>query len=534
MKPIVIVEDEERQRQVLAKTLSHYKFKPISGETIAETLELLREYEGQASVVVLDMNLQHFSDYKEQARNVVGELTGAGLTKKILAASTIRRPEVIINSAYHRSDYYKEAIEAGASKYLNKGTEPDKAQLLPLIQALALKHAFQAVVQQEREIAQLAEGPANSFDLIEHFCKHKLALELDQCLAGAPFLLLWHDKASESRESTTERKLVGVSSNIGDPLPQDSDLQELYQNIFSQVSRFAIYSAGVNLQALGEKTFVFIQLARVPEAEIALGIMTPFPFPDPIGVYPFSIETLASCIIEHAATAIEMYVQRLVFRWLEKQSVSVECVRTAVGLSGNIQRELSSILGNRPVETSEEAEGILARLSELSEELANYNRTLAELLDRANSLARHKNDPIRLTDVIAQIEADYDRMGRFDKISFTIPVDCVVSGDRYYLSLAFRALVNWAFSRSDEVAPGGKQSVQIKTTVRGNWQEFDFQDNSRRLSERAREAYMSEPMSALNVAQLIVEVGCHGKLIDVTDELQGETGNQFRIRLLQS
>jgi hypothetical protein len=40
-------------------------------------------------------------------------------------------------------------------------------------------------------------------------------------------------------------------------------------------------------------------------------------------------------------------------------------------------------------------------------------------------------------------------------------------------------------------------------------------------------------MSPLHVAQIIIEVACHGKLVDATGELQAADGHLFKIMLLQ-
>jgi hypothetical protein len=134
---------------------------------------------------------------------------------------------------------------------------------------------------------------------------------------------------------------------------------------------------------------------------------------------------------------------------------------------------------------------------------------------------------------VREIQADYDRRGHFDEFSITVSADCLLPVGYYYVSQALRALLAWAFHRRAEAIGEEGQVVRIRCGVHGNWLEVYFQDSSERLSKRVREAYLFEPMSPLHVAQMIIEVGCYGRLVDATDELQTKIGHLFKIRLLQ-
>ncbi|HEV2764063.1 MAG TPA: hypothetical protein VGV38_13855 [Pyrinomonadaceae bacterium] len=544
-KPVVIVEDQEAQREGLIETLARYEFSPVAGETISQTLELLRSYKDDAAVVIIDMDMSKFPDYDEQVRGQGSEITGTGLAKRVLRETKLRRPEVIIYSIHHdRAEYYKQAIEAGASVYSNKSNDSDRRKFLSVIHALALKHSFQPNQPNDAEMAGLAEGHANTFELLEYFYRNKLSQELGPCLASTPHLLLIRDKTGEAEGAAAN--LTSVYSDAeGVPGPGEFDYAELHRRVFNQrkldqSARYSIYSPEADLFAGGAadrlKEFVFIELVNVAEVEMTLGIVSPFPPRDVLGVYPLSTQTMAEALLEHATPALETFVQQLLFRWREKQSVKVESVKTSVGLSGNVQRRLGPLVRDQRLNAAAEAAQPVRDLRQLSDDLSEYNRTLSALLEgrRPAAAAAAGGRVARLSDVVQEIKTDYDRLGHFDAMLFKVSADCVAPAERYYFSQALRALVAWAFQRRAKVAGGGKLDVQIGCTLEGRWLEVNFQENSVRLSKRLRESYLFEPLSLLRVAQMIVEVACHGRLVDATDELPGETGHLFKIRLLRN
>lgn len=546
MKPVVIVEDQKPQREGLIKTLAQYGFLPVGGETMSETLELLRRHKDDAAVIIIDMDLSSFPDYAEMAGQEGSQVTGTVLAKRVLRETKLRRPEIIINSLYSdRAEYYKQAIEAGASAYSNKGDDADRNRFLPLIHALALKHSFQSNSFNDSEIARLAEGHANTFELLEYFYRHKLSPALDLCLASAPHVLIVRDKSGEAEGSSEPANFISVYSNVdGIPARDEFDYATLHQRILNQrkldqLTRYSTYTPEADLFPEGErdelKEFVFIELVNLAEVEMALGIINPFPSRDVLGMYPFSTRVLAEALLEHTSPALETFVQQLLFRWREKQSVKIVQVETSVGLSGNIQRHLMPLVSDRRLSDSQAAGETLSGLQRLSKELSEYNRTLSALLAGSQAAAiGTKGGTTRLSNIVQEIETDYDRLGHFDEISFTVLTDCLAPAERYYFSQALRALAAWAFQRRGEVEGGEKQRVQIGCTLQGRWLEVNFQESSARLSKRLRESYLFEPMSSLRVAQMIIEVACHGRLIDATDELQNETGHLFKIRLLQN
>jgi DNA-binding NarL/FixJ family response regulator len=541
-KSVVIVEDQKPQRENLIKTLTQYNFEAVAGSTIAGTLELLQRRKDDAAVIILDMELSKFPDYKAYTAGE-GAMTGIGLAKKLLRESSLQRPEILINSIFADNvEYYKQAIEAGASAYSRKGVDSDRRKFVSVIQALTLKYSFQPH-RNEAEIARLTEGHASSFELLDYFCRHKLARELDLCLASAPLVLLFRTKEAAAGSSGTQNPISVYSNVNGVPDAADFDYATLYQRIVNQrkldkPSLYSIYTPEADLFAAGKtdklKEFLFIDFVNVAEVEIALGILTPFPKRDALGEYPFSTESLVESLLKYASPVLETFVQKLLFRWRERQSTRIESVKTSVGLSANVQRRLGPLVRDQRLAISEEAAVPLGGLKQLSADLTEYNRTLSALLEGGPPVDRVAEGSTRLSDVVREIKTEYDRLGYFDDISFTVTADCLVPTVRYYFSQALRALVAWAFQRRAEVAAGEKQFVQIRCAVQGNWLELYFQENSQRLSKRVREAYLFEPMSPLQVAQAIIELACHGKLVDVTDELQTKRGHLLKIRLLQN
>jgi CheY-like chemotaxis protein len=540
MKTVIIVEDEPKQLEVISKTLTQYRFNSLSGETIARSLELMREHRDDMAVIILDMKLTSFPDYEEQTKDEGAPITGIRLAQRVLKETKGQRPEIIILSAFgDRVEYYKEAIQAYASDYLEKGKDTDRQRFVAAVQAFALKYSFQPSSLNDAEIAQLAEGHANSFEIMSYFCHNKLARELDLCLVPSSYILLLRNKKSGGGEAWQgDVESFSIYSDVrGIPGVEEFDYLALHRRIFEQVSRRSIYAPEADAlpgsKADRLKEFTFIQLVNSSEVEIALGIISPFPVKDVLKAYPFSTLALAESLINHAAPVLESFVEKLMFRWREKQSVKLERVKTIVAFSDSVQRQLNGLL--RQPTTTEQAGAHYDRLQRLSQEFNDYSRTLSTLLEREEAVRRRQDAEMpRLSDIVQEIKSDYERLGYFDDVSFNVEADCLVPAERYYLSLALREMVKWAVERRTEVARGDEQRIQFRCTIQGNWLEIYFGEDSERMSKYMREDYLFKPVSPLHVAQMIIEVACHGKLVDVTDELQAAVGHLFKISLLHN
>jgi CheY-like chemotaxis protein len=537
MKSVMVIEDEKGLREVLEQTLGQYGFNPICGETVARTLELLYKHKDDVAVIIIDMELSQFADYREYAAKEAAAVTGTGLAKRLLSESRVRRPEIIILSAFGTLiEYYKEAIEAGASEYLVKGLPEDRERFVPYVQALALKSSFQSNSANEVELARLAEGHANRFELLDYFCRNTLTAQLDLCLTPASYVLLLREEDERGEDVAARGSHVFVYSDAGGlPAADDFDYVGLHRAVFEQTSRLATYAPRAESQTAGGLSeFSFIQLAKVTGAEIALGILNPFPVKDAVGHYPFSQPSLLEALVKHASPALETFVEKLIFRWQERQAVKLERVRTLASLSGAVQRRLSALLGAQPPGLGARAAERYEHLKQLSRELADYSHSLSTLLESAAEPTAAAGDgATRLSEVVQDIRTEYDRRGHFDEVSFSVETDGLVPAERYFFSLALRELTRWAVERWAEAASGARLLIEAGCAAKGDWMEVYFRENGERLPQRARQGYLFEPMSPLHVAQLIVEVACQGSLIDATDELGFAEGHQFKIMLLQ-
>lgn len=535
-KTILIIEDDKQYLKIINDTLSLYGFHAEGGGTIADTLELLKQHKNDAAVIILDMNLIDFSDYVIQRKRTGADITGVSLAKEILLKPLVQRPELIIISAWaDKSEYFQQALEAGVSVYLLKGEAKDLQRFVPVIQALALKYSFQPNVPNDREIARLVEGYASSFDLLHSFCRTKLARELDACLTKASYLLLFRERPGTREDLSQTATSVGIYADVtAIPDVEEFDYNHLHQRIFQRVPRHALYSLTPEAfpGAAAEKLqdFHFFQLVRTSEVEIAVGVLTPFPVKDPWEKFPFSVESFAQESVIHAAPVLDMFVEKLMFRWRENLSVKQEKVKSLANLSGSFQRELLAVVPDKTPDTVEQAEISFARLNQLSEKLTEYNRTLSLLLETPQSeIYDSKDQGILLSEVVQEIQIEYDRTGYLDEVTLSVEADGFIPANRYFFSRALRELIKWAVERKKALE---RQRIQIRCVTQGNWLEIHFQEQSERLSKRVRESYLFEPILSLHIAQMIIEVACHGKLIDGTDELETALGNRLIIKLL--
>ena len=527
-KTVIVIEDNKLKFEMISKTLTQYGFNVLGGDTVGRSLELLREHGDDAAVVILDMDLSKFPDLAEHNEAEATPITGVRLAQRILRESRVSRPEIIILSALtDQPAYYKEAMKAGASDYLSRSDPADKQSFVALVQALALKYSFQPSPPNDAETARLAEGHANSFELMSHFCRYKLARELDLCLAPASYVLLLRH-ADGGRGESGEGYSFAVHSDVPNlPAAEEFDYLALHQKIFEQVSRRAAYTPGPT----GElKDFTFVQLVKSLRFELALGVVSPFPVRDVFNAYPFSMPALTDALVNHAAPTLDSFVEKLMFRWREKQSVKLERVGALAGFGDAVLRRLNALL-REPKSAASGDEP----LRQLADELGDYSRTLSMLLEAEAGDARpQEGESSRLSELVREIRSDYDRLGYFDEVSFAVEADGVAPAERYYLSLALRELVRWAVGRYGEVPLGQAQQISFRCEARGNWLEIYVGERSERLPRELREDFLFEPMSPLHVARMIVEVACHGRLDDVSDESPGDLGHLFRITLLNA
>jgi two-component system NtrC family sensor kinase len=132
---VLVVDDNEMNRDVLARRLSHHSYRILQAEDGPRALEIVRT-EPRVDIILLDY--------------MMPGMNGFEVLQKLKGDEQWRHIPVIMISADNELDRIVECIEAGAEDYLAKPFNPVllKARLHACIEKRALRDKEQAYVQQ--------------------------------------------------------------------------------------------------------------------------------------------------------------------------------------------------------------------------------------------------------------------------------------------------------------------------------------------------------------------------------------------------
>lgn len=547
-KRVLLVENEDGQRNAVHRALEHRRFQVYSAANAATARQLVEQHKEPFDVVVLDMRLDDPDD-----PNVTGANLGIEFRKRKEWQDW--PAEFLINSAYGDREYYQLALELGAAAYLEKNAESDLKSVIRHVRALALRRALS--VERRDALATIDAIAKSSWDqreAVRRFCNEVLRAELVDSL-GAPFLLLWTDPtgtygygnqsdlpAGPHKAYETVQALTQGTTGMSDPLVFKPSL--LQKPIPPE--EVAI------LSSLGDAAF--IPLLTEADFHLSLGIL---PEPQSSQSLADDPRSLASVLAEFFRPAVLKHLLTLTTKWAELHAHRLAVLTATSQLCLYIgQEQLSALEEARVTGEIAETGPSLQELQLLAEDLREAGEVLGELARQEAAPAgapEPASVPLRsvlsMRTIAESAWSQTSRMLDSDAPQiFRLDGDCHVRGRRDYLEIATSRVLQWFLQRLRTEAPAG-QSPSILITCRETegGAEVLFEDRSRRLPARLRKHLfvpfsqaVSLPLDGrdlrgpglhlpLYMAKALVELGNGGLLEDCTPK-DGEVGHRLVMR----
>jgi DNA-binding NarL/FixJ family response regulator len=544
-KKVLLVEDEQLQREALHRGLENRGFSVASAADPATARRLVEQQKAPFDVLVLDMELHDPSG-----------TTGADLGIEFLKKREWQDwpAEFLICSAYGDKKYYARAMKLGAAAYLEKGRDSDLHSVVRHVRALALRRAL-SVDRPEAQaiVASIARSSLTKEEAVRRFCREVLYSELFKSL-GCPFIMLVTDstgthgytnqallpdgphKAYETVQALTQGATGTSDLFVFDPDRLDKPASREEAFVFDHLC------SAVFIQLMGEKD-LRLSVGLFPEAKRTLG-------DDPKALASVLAAFLRPTVLEHLLTLSNKWTELYVHRLAVLTATSQLCLYVG-------QEQLTLLEEAAATGEIVEVGSSLKELQLLAEDLREAGEILGELAPRETART-DVNQPARPTPVKSLVsmgkvvQSAWGQTSRMldlgAKDVFRLDGDCKVQGRREYLEIATSRVFQWFIQRLQVATPPGPgPSIVVTCRETAEGMEVVFEDRSRKLSQRLRE-YLFLPFSQavhlplnktdlggpglhlpLYMAKALVELGNGGLLEDRTP-VEGEFGNRLVMR----
>lgn len=569
-KSVLVVEDDDGQRDVIVKMLRNRGFTVTEAEDPEETRERFPEM-GDVDVVLLDMRLD---------KNNKLSLTGAHLGKEIRDAMRAWPPEFLILSGLQRLDYYQMALDLGVAAYLSKGSDTFE-HVVQHVRALALRRALSVERPDAlKHIREIASRSRTRGEAISMFCREILAPEFESCL-GAPFLILLTERGQT-------QNCVGSADVPRGALPLYDYIQAVTYGRANASEPFVVDSGQLgevspSTQEVYRKLHgaAFLPLSISRNIHLTLGIVQEYK-----PALNESAEDLARILAQYFRPAVLEHLLVILSELTELNTRKKTVLREASKFCLYVGQEQLAILADA-VEDDEIAPSTTSfqRLKSLAEDL----RATGDLL---LPLEREQGGPYpgggdggeseiefgRLKEVIGDAWGEIRLQFRELSTGFSFEVreaesetaEAAAAGvggkvamaeDDFWLSSL--RILQWMVQRKKETPRDVEPGIHVLCVRRRNRAEVIFEDRSRRIRQNLRQklfdpftqasrpplpqapgglataaAAAPQPGAALQLgddikpglylplylAKILVEVKYNGELLDQSDALNGETG----------
>lgn len=533
-KTVLILEDREKERQILEEILADRGFAVVSAGSAERAREILARIPDLPDVFLLDMVLE-------------GATLGAEFGLEVRAGSHGNLPEFLIHSAYDEPKYTQLAFRLGARAFLRK-PETSSREIVRHIRVLALMKALRPEHPKRlSKIEEIAERSQSKEEALASFCRDVLCPELDATL-GAPYILL----ASQSG-SATQR----FGSDLG--LPEISPAYDLVQDLVHKApwvvdpERAPKPRQPEDQEAAWElfsrlKGTAFIPLGAVDDRNdlrLALGIVQE----DRDKRLVEDALELAKLLGHFVSPAVMGFLLSLTHKFHEihaRQRAVLEATAKICLYVGQEQISLFEKALESEVLSHDDLSSDLGKLLVLGENL----RQAGELLAAVVSPARDSTEGgiSSLPQVVTRAWRELtDERPHLDGDLLHLQGECTAAGAPGNLQIAVARLLGWMAKRLTEY-PGGeaKPAISVRCSEEAE-PRIVIEDNSRRLPRGLRDKLFA-PFSTSRLedpenqqgrgeilgpylAKALVEVGYQGHLEDRTDEIPGDIGHRFVLRL---
>jgi DNA-binding response OmpR family regulator len=534
-KTVLIVDDEEEQRNALHQGLEWRNFEVASAGDVATARSIVMERNEPFDVVVLDMQLKD-----------PNKVTGGDLGIEFRRRWLDWPPEFLIVSAHNDNpDYFKLALQMGAAAYLEKQADIDFRSVIRHVQVLALRRALSIerpdALEKLKRIAMISRSKAEA---TRRFCDEVLRVELQQTL-GSPFVLLLTSPAGThcftnrsnlptqmTRGYEIVQALAQGRTGRSEPLLFRADWAHEMSHQFEESETFRRLAGAA-----------FIPLSSEDGLRLSLGIL-PSDQQDKQTEDPSELARVLEnffrpAVLKHLLTLTTTLTEMNARRLAVLTTTSQFCLYVG-------QEQLTSLDSAIDSGEIDHRGSYLQNMQNLAEDLCNAGAMFNELARRSESTAAEAVvGQVSMKDVTEAAWSDISRMldGQGSQILF-IYGDCLVLGRRDYLTVAIARILQWFAQRlsMDPLSGGEKISVWCQSTEQGP--EIVFEDKSRRLTESLRKRLFFPFAEVANskitkdftgpgthlplyMAKTLVEFGNWGCLEDRTPEMHEGLGHRF-------
>ena len=552
-KRILLIEDEKEKRDSLYKALTDRGFETFAAGTIREARDFAETYWESLDVMIADMLMEEDPDEPQ----TTGAHIGIEFRKKLNTS-----PECFILTNYSKVEYYRLAMELGASAFLDK-ISFDSLDIVRYVRALALRKNLSIENPKTmRQILKVVAQSSNRFHAVKMFCQKIFAPELESCL-GAPFLLILTtgDKseyyAGNAKLPKEYNNIYNILNMIAQPEinktdPKPLDLKSLGTEVaieipvdYSSLQGAVLLPIFSNSEYQISITLVIQQEKRVNTKNYELDeeIIPPGKLiEDPIKLWKILNQYLKPTVVEHLLTIFS--------EWNH--------IKTTL-------KEISQIC----VWIGQEQKAILKNSESLDNNVVKKLRAMANDLTESGNLLRHiekpldetiKYAPLSLKKILNEVWEDIKQAEEIkDDLVIQIESDCGIEVEENDLYVVLSRLLQWFVKRSSLSAIEDGRFVKFDCKMNENESIISITDNSKRLSETIRKELFapftqsiaipfkdltplkknadesgSEHVAGqylpLYIAKMIVEVKYGGELTDRSGDLEGTLGNRFILR----
>jgi CheY-like chemotaxis protein len=550
MRPKVFhLEDNEAQRIATQLSLELRGFTVGSPESIAEAKSLLDREGASFDVVILDMNLDGYKDYQ-------GETGGRLAIDFLRANEPLWRPEFLILSAYQSQETQTSALQLGVAAYLSK-QEAGMENLINHVRVLALRHALSNPQPEiAGDISSIAQNSINEVDAILKFSKSSLIPAMKASL-GLPFFLLLTTQKTTENNGQIDTFYVGGNidwpttsnyyevlqslaySSANDPKPVQifdgllpPPVDDIDRALYAKLEGGALIPIAVSNDLLFSIFFARgDQSAPLLESPLELGqVMTQY-------FRSFILSLLLELLIKVREKTVR---QKTILR---------ETARFCLLLGQEQKESLKEMAASENGDDSLRLNKTFSKLKLMAEKLYRTGTLLKELSEFMPAIIY---ESASLLEVIRDVWKELDRLEIAKGTSLKLPeVDFSIQMAKDDLWLLLITLLQWLGQRRSVAPENRAQEIKVSCLQHETMAELVLEDSSPRLFTPLR-AKLFEPWTittsdeitsegdvysrpspsfAMYLAKAIVEFKYSGQLLDCSDEIAGDVGHRFVIRL---
>lgn len=566
---VFYVEDSPTQRDALHHWLESCGFEVKSPMSIAEAKELLKSEGETFDVMLLDMKLEQYEDQLDE--------TGAKLAIEFLQKhkKTLNwHPEILILSAFKEREYFEDALHLGVAAYLYKdGASND--DVTRHLRALALRKAI-SVARPEisQDISDITVTSTDVEDALLAFFNKRLIPEMKTCL-GIPFFLLL-TYGNDLNGADGNRTIYCGGSFEWPRRGRLYDTIQAYAHSDADDTEPIILQAEHLPSPLNEVETAIVekvnQAALMPiaanEIRLAIGLIKEHHSAAPYDEDPGELaKVLAKYFRSQIITALLQLIIQIKMKVTEQRAM-LAATADICESNGQLQTESLQEVERDAEEETQTAEFLVNNdafqtAKRLARDIYQTGRLLADISKYVNPLLKQEKPSLPAVSMSEVADDAWKDLRFAEGIKFSIEGDCRVRAEKGHIWLMFSKLLQW-LAQQRWRTPDERPQVSVRCRQQEGWAEVVLEDRSARLFKPLRDRLFA-PMTlaatgpeegggqwnetdlasmgrtdrprgpglylALYLVKVLVELRYGGQLLDYSDEIDGDIGHRFIVRL---